>query len=103
LPTGDTHWEARAFATRYNVRLFSNFTFFLNDSINGDGIEQVDDRVLAGFRGSVTRPFSLLGRSAVWRAGAGTRMDRADVCSGNSASAKDSGCVSTLASRSPSP
>jgi len=57
LPSGHAQWEARAFATQYRFRLFSNFTFFLNDSINGDGIEQVDDRVLAGFRASVNNLF----------------------------------------------
>jgi hypothetical protein len=83
LPSGHAQWEARAFATQYRFRLFSNFTFFLNDSINGDGIEQVDDRVLAGFRGSVTRPYTAVGRPATWSAGTGARLDRADVLLGN--------------------
>ena len=39
-----TDWEVGVFATKYDFDLFSNFTFFLADSVNGDGIEQVDDR-----------------------------------------------------------
>ncbi len=33
----------------YNFNLFSNFTFFLNDSINGDQINQKENRQLAGY------------------------------------------------------
>ena len=32
----------------YNFKLFSNFTFFLEDPINGDMIEQTDDRRMVG-------------------------------------------------------
>ncbi len=38
----------QGYATRYNFKLFSNFTFFLEDPINGDMIEQTDDRRLVG-------------------------------------------------------
>ena len=34
--------------SRYNFKLFSNFTFFLDDPENGDMIEQTDDRTLLG-------------------------------------------------------
>ena len=34
--------------SRYNFKLFSNFTFFLEDPENGDMIEQTDDRTLLG-------------------------------------------------------
>ncbi len=36
------------YATRYNFKLFSNFTFFLEDADNGDMIEQTDDRRVVG-------------------------------------------------------
>ena len=35
--------------TKYNFNLFSNFTFFLNDSINGDEINQAENRNIIGF------------------------------------------------------
>lgn len=34
--------------SRYNFKLFSNFTFFLEDFENGDMIEQTDDRTIIG-------------------------------------------------------
>ena len=34
--------------SRYNFKLFSNFTFFLDDPENGDMIEQTDDRTIFG-------------------------------------------------------
>lgn len=34
--------------SRYNFKLFSNFTFFLEDSEKGDMIEQTDDRTIIG-------------------------------------------------------
>ncbi len=37
-----------AYVQRYDLDLFSNFTFFLNDPVNGDGIEQSDDRYVYG-------------------------------------------------------
>ena len=42
--------RATAFAVDYGLDLFSNFTYFLNDPINGDQFEQVDRRVVSGGR-----------------------------------------------------
>ena len=77
--TGDGSWEARVWATRYEFDLFSNFTFFLADPVNGDGIEQVDDRTTLGTAASWSRPLSLLGRTVRASAGAGVRADLGDV------------------------
>ena len=38
--------------TQYNYELFSNFTFFLNDPVNGDQIRQMENRHLLGYNGS---------------------------------------------------
>ncbi len=38
----------QAYASRYNFKLFSNFTLFLKDTLNGDMIEQFDNRQLVG-------------------------------------------------------
>jgi outer membrane receptor protein involved in Fe transport len=37
-----------AYAIKYHLDLFSNFTYFLNDAANGDQIEQFDDRWVFG-------------------------------------------------------
>ena len=46
---------ALAYLSRYQLRLYSNFTFFARDPIQGDGIEQSDERYLAGLRASYRR------------------------------------------------
>jgi outer membrane receptor protein involved in Fe transport len=46
--TGNSQFKIQAYASRYNFKLFSNFTFFLDDSTNGDMIEQTDDRQILG-------------------------------------------------------
>jgi len=40
------------FYSNYNFELYSNFTFFKEDSINGDQIRQVEHRNLFGYNGS---------------------------------------------------
>lgn len=42
------NWLIDTYAIKYKLDLFSNFTYFLDDPINGDQFEQVDDRVLYG-------------------------------------------------------
>ena len=46
--SGPDGLSARAYAVSYKFKLFSNFTFFARDGLNGDGIEQTDDRTLLG-------------------------------------------------------
>lgn len=43
------------FYSNYNFELYSNFTFFLKDSINGDRIRQKEMRNLFGYNGSIAR------------------------------------------------
>ncbi len=99
-PTSDDAWSLQAYASRYKLRLWSNFTFFQNslhpdpdgDIVNvhdpstpysldmrGDGIEQNDSRWLWGGRGSYTRSYDLQGFPMFSRVGVETRTDRIDV------------------------
>lgn len=74
-----SQWSARAYGVNYYLNLYSNFTFFLVDSTNGDGIEQRDDRWLYGALGSYERPTrygSVRGNLAM---GASLRVDDAEV------------------------
>lgn len=69
----------QTYASSYDFKLFSNFTFFLEDSLNGDMIEQTDDRRIFGLnsRYRFTRP---LGAGlAVSTFGGGFRSDDAAV------------------------
>lgn len=72
-------WEARAYAVRYRLRLYSDFTFFLHDCTNGDGIEQDDSRFVTGVRAQYGRLGQLAGRIARWSGGLGARTDWGDV------------------------
>ena len=63
------------FYTNYNFELYSNFTFFLEDSINGDQIRQKEGRNIFGYNGSYTLPTSFLGKKAETTIGVQYRQD----------------------------
>lgn len=69
-----------AYVIKSDLALFNNFTYFLNDPVNGDQFQQADDRVLAGGSASKTFFSSLAGgmRSAT-TIGVDTRYDDIDV------------------------
>lgn len=48
--TNQTQLEQQVYYSRYHFNLFSNFTFFLNDSINGDQIKQKEKRDIYGWQ-----------------------------------------------------
>ena len=45
------HASLTAYFIEYDLNLFSNFTYFLDDPINGDQFEQVDERKVYGAQG----------------------------------------------------
>lgn len=45
---GGSQLTARGYAIDYDLELFSNFTYFLDDPVRGDQFEQVDDRRVYG-------------------------------------------------------
>jgi hypothetical protein len=51
--------RATAYASRYRLNLFSNFTYFLDDPEHGDQFEQADRRWIAGGRVTHTRRMHL--------------------------------------------
>jgi len=60
------------YAQRYKLDLFSNFTYFLDDPVNGDQFEQVDQRWIYG--GALTKRWTL-GDGWSARTGASVRVD----------------------------
>jgi outer membrane receptor protein involved in Fe transport len=80
---GERSWAVRAYGTKYHFNLFSNFTFFLADSVNGDGINQTDDRVLLGLDANYTLPTRVAGLTGSMSVGAGGRADFSDVTLGH--------------------
>ncbi|MFN0204461.1 MAG: TonB-dependent receptor [Bacteroidia bacterium] len=45
------YFKNQLFFSHYDFDLFSNFTFFLHDKVNGDGIRQREDRKIYGYKG----------------------------------------------------
>jgi outer membrane cobalamin receptor len=68
-------FENQLYYTKYHFKLISNFTFFLNDPVNGDQITQSESRNIYGYNGNYHRE-SLLGQKTLLsKIGAGFRYD----------------------------
>ena len=65
-----------AYWFKYRLNLFSNFTFFLDDPVNGDQFHQADDRNVYGWTGSWTRQGELFGAATRNTLGYELRQDR---------------------------
>jgi hypothetical protein len=66
----------QVYFTDYKFELYSNFTFFLEDSLNGDMIKQKEHRHLYGYRGTFTNDNYLFGKALTTTAGLGFRYDK---------------------------
>lgn len=68
-------WENQAYFVRNIFSLFSNFTFFLKDSINGDEINHKENRYLYGFLSKLTTKKPLGNATLTSIYGVGIRYD----------------------------
>ncbi|MGH7599166.1 MAG: TonB-dependent receptor, partial [bacterium] len=75
----NSEFAIQAYASKYNFKLFSNFTFFLNDAINGDMIEQTDARQILGLNTKYKFYHNLGLGIATTTFGGGYRADDMDV------------------------
>ncbi|MGC1633108.1 MAG: TonB-dependent receptor plug domain-containing protein, partial [Gelidibacter sp.] len=75
LLNGDEEISSNLFYSKYDFNLFSDFTFFLNDPIYGDEIQQTDNRSIYGFDNKYIRRFELENSSITWTSGVGVRLD----------------------------
>ena len=78
-PSPEESWFVQLYFSRYRLRMFSNFTFFSGDPVRGDGIEQLDSRVLFGGRAHYHRLWTLGTMPLESTVGFETRNDNADV------------------------
>ncbi|MBC7867583.1 MAG: TonB-dependent receptor, partial [Gloeobacteraceae cyanobacterium ES-bin-316] len=69
------NWENQVYYSRYAFNLFSNFTFFLNDPVNGDGIQQKEQRDIVGFSSQISQRYFLRQISMLSNIGIGLRKD----------------------------
>ncbi len=72
-------WRANAYAVRYRLDLFSNFTYFLDNPVDGDQFEQSDKRAILGGLLERTLPAQLGGRPVEFTLGAKMRQDDIDT------------------------
>lgn len=74
-PNTQETWLVQAYGSRYKLNLFNNFTFFTNDPVRGDGINQNDQRYLFGGRMSYSRIWTLGSMTTQSTIGVETRND----------------------------
>lgn len=73
--TSNTKLESNAYFSHYDFELFSNFTFFLEDPVNGDQIRQFEDRNILGFNTVYSEDTTLFDNDFEYHAGLGVRYD----------------------------
>ena len=69
------NWENQAFYSRYKFNLYSNFTFFLNDPVNGDEIQQAESRNIFGYATKLNHKYFFGNETLLSTYGAGFRRD----------------------------
>jgi hypothetical protein len=75
----DALTRVTAYASKYRLNLFSNFTFVLDDPVNGDQFEQADRRWVTGGRLSHTRKIRVGSRTGEGTVGLQLRNDSIPV------------------------
>jgi len=75
---GSGSLRASAFVMRNSLDLFSNFTFFLDDPVNGDQFQQAEKRVATGSRVTYRQLGHVFGRHTESSAGLQVRRDWLD-------------------------
>ena len=71
----NTFMKANAFYSNYQFELYSNFTFFLEDPINGDQIKQKENRGIYGMNAELNQKTNLKDIAVLLQYGVGFRAD----------------------------
>lgn len=74
----DALLQHQAYFVNYDFRLFSNFTFFLLDPVNGDQIRQTENRNIYGYNSTFRLEHGLGAKKSSFTAGIGVRYDDID-------------------------
>lgn len=69
-------WQVSAYAVRSALDLYSNFTYFLNDPVNGDQFNQSEKRTMLGVNASKSWLGELAGMTMENKLGLQTRYDK---------------------------
>ncbi|MBD8490033.1 TonB-dependent receptor plug domain-containing protein [Echinicola sp. CAU 1574] len=70
--------KSNIYLSQYDFELYSNFTFFLEDPINGDQIKQKEDRTIYGFNSEYNTSFTTNTLNGNWQAGISLRNDQSN-------------------------
>ncbi|MEO5905389.1 MAG: TonB-dependent receptor, partial [Saprospiraceae bacterium] len=73
--SSDSWLKNQVYYSNYDFELYSNFTFFLNDPVNGDQIKQKERRDMFGYNGSYNRTDQLGGIETTSEIGLQIRND----------------------------
>ncbi len=68
-------FDQQVYGVHYNFNLYSNFTFYLNDPVNGDQIQQEESRMIYGYKANYNTSGFLFGKELKTHVGAGIRYD----------------------------
>ena len=68
-------FKANSFYSNYQFKLYSNFTFFLEDPINGDQIRQKENRTIYGLNSELSEKFKFNNNNGLVQFGFGFRAD----------------------------
>jgi len=71
------NWRSanQLYYSRYHFNLYSNFTFFLEDDVNGDQIQQRETRTIFGYHSFSKKPWMLAEKKTTTEIGFGFRAD----------------------------
>ncbi|MFN7920010.1 MAG: TonB-dependent receptor [Bryobacteraceae bacterium] len=72
-------WKLDGFVSRSLFDLYSDFTFFLNDPVNGDAIQQHDSRLQQGANLQYQRPHRMFGVTEMFTAGVNFHANQINV------------------------
>ncbi len=72
----NTFIKTNSFYSKYDFLLFSNFTFFLNDSVNGDQIKQNESRDIFGLNTELNKSLQWNDNPVLLQMGGGFRSDK---------------------------
>ncbi len=72
------HWQVSAYAIDYSMSLIGNFTYFMEDPLKGDQMEQVDRRQLYGANVAYQKNGELFGKEVEHQIGLELRYDDID-------------------------
>lgn len=73
---GSSSIKSNAYLSHYGFELYSNFTFYLNDPVNGDQIRQKEGRILGGFNSEYQKLWNVGDGKIAYKLGTGLRSDQ---------------------------